>query len=146
MDAETGRSRDSLWGRWGTMRRVSQTQNVARPALAVSGIVLVGLVTGVGGWLIGDEDDPASFHHDSFEATVESVNDSGRYGCLEPVDPIVLKNFGGSVCGHIFLAAGMDASQGADVRVRWFTTNEPVGGGDGEEVETCVLEPSGPMR
>jgi hypothetical protein len=125
---------------------VSQTQTVVRSALAVTGIVLVGLISGIGGWLIGAKDDPPSFHRDSFEAIVESVDDDGRYGCLEPVDPTVLENFGGSVCGHIFLAAGMDASPGTGVRVRWFTTNETVGGGYEDPVETFVLQPSGPMR
>jgi hypothetical protein len=125
---------------------VSQTQTVARPALAVTGVVILGLVSGVGGWFLGAQGDPASADRHRFEAVVESVDDDGRYGCLEPVDPTVLEDFGGSVCGHIFLAAGMDASQGAGVRVRWFITNEPVGGGHDEEVDTFVLEPSDSPR
>jgi hypothetical protein len=128
------------------MRRVTQTQTVARSALAFTGMVLLGLICGIGGWFIGAEDGPASADHSPFEATVESVYDDGRYGCLAPVDPVVLENFGGSVCGQIFLAAGTDASQGVRVRVRWFTTNRPVVGEDEENVETFVLEPSGPVR
>ena len=123
------------------MRRVSQPQTVARSALAVIGVVLLGVTCGIGGWFIGAEDDPVSVDHDPFEATVESIDDGGRRGCLTPVDQAVLEDLGGSVCGHIFLAVGTDASQGARVRVRWYTTNEPVGGGDEENVETFVLEP-----
>ncbi|HEX6247427.1 MAG TPA: hypothetical protein VFZ64_06100 [Nocardioidaceae bacterium] len=58
----------------------------------------------------------------------------------------MLEDFGGLVCGDIVLVAGTDASQGARVRVRWFTANEPVGAGDQEEVETFALEPSGSVR
>lgn len=118
-----------------------------RPAGPCStGIVLLGLTCGIGGWFIGAEDEPASVDHAPFEARVETVDDGGRRGCLAPVDPTVLENLGGSVCGQIFLAAGTDASQGARVRVRWFTTNAPVGGGEDENVETFVLERSGLMR
>ncbi len=128
------------------MRRVSQTQTVARrPALAVAGVVLFGLICGVGGWFIG-ADGSAPVDHDRFEATVETVDDDGRRACLAPVDPTVLESLGGSVCGQIFVAAGTDASQGARVSVRWFTTNSPAGGGDEENVETFVLEPSGVTR
>ena len=129
------------------MRRVSQTQNVSRrSAFAVTGIVFLGLICGIGGWFIGAGDEPASTDHASFEATVETVDDDGRRGCLAPVNPSVLEDFGGSVCGQIFLAAGTDASQGSRVRVRWFTTDAPVGGGEDENVETFVLEPSGLSR
>lgn len=116
---------------------------LARPVLAVGGVVLLGLICGIGGWFIGAGDDPASFDHDSFEAIVESVDDDGRTGCLAPVDPTVLENLGGSVCGQIFLAAGTDASRGARVRVRWFTME---GSEDEQSIETFVLEPSGSMR
>ena len=125
---------------------MSQTQTVVRPALAVIGIALVGLICGIGGWFIGAEDAPATVDHDLFEAIVETVDDDGGRGCLEPVEPTVLEDLGGSVCGQIFLAAGTVASQGARVRVRCFTTNAPVGGGEEENVETFVLEPSGPKR
>ena len=129
------------------MRRVSQTQNVTRrPAIAATGIGLLGLICGIGGWFIGADDGPASDDHASFEATVESVDGEGRRGCLAPVNPSVLEAFGGSVCGQIFLAAGTDASQGSRVRVRWFTTDAPVGGGENENVETFVLEPSSLSR
>jgi hypothetical protein len=128
------------------MRRVSQTATVARPALAVTGIVLLGLLCAIGGWFLGAEDDPARVDHDPFEATVETVDDDGRRACLAPMDPTVLEDLGGSVCGQIFLAAGTDTSQGARVRVRWFTTSDPVGGGDEETVETFVLEPSGSIQ
>lgn len=125
------------------MRRVSETQTVSRrPAIAVTGIVFLGLICGIGGWFIGAGDDPASNDHAPFEATVETVDDGGRRGCLAPVNPSVLEDFGGSVCGQILVAAGTDASQGSRVRVRWFTTFAPVGGGENETVETFVLEPS----
>ena len=133
-------------GRSGTMRRVTQTRTVARPALVVTGAVLLGLTCGVGGWFIGAEGEPTSVDHAPFEARVETVNDDGRRGCLAPVNPTVLENLGGSVCGQIFVAAGTDTSQGARVLVRWFTTNAPVGGSEDENVETFILEPSGLMR
>ena len=126
------------------MRRVNQT--VARPALAVTGAAVLGLLCGIGGWFLGADDDPARVDHDPFEAIVETVDDDGRRGCLAPVDPTALENLGGPVCGQIFLAAGTDSSKGARVRVRWFTTSAPVGGGDEETVETFVLEPSGSMQ
>ncbi|MCD4534059.1 hypothetical protein LRP67_08210 [Nocardioides sp. cx-169] len=125
---------------------MTQPQTVARPALVIAGFVLLGLTCGIGGWFIGAEGEPTSVEHAPFEARVESVNEGGLRGCLAPVEPTVLENLGGSVCGQIFIAAGTDTSRGARVLVRWFTTNAPVGGREDENVETFVLESSGRMR
>jgi hypothetical protein len=109
------------------------------PVMAVSAVALAGLVCGVGGWFLGAQDEPVSSGRPAFEAFVESVREDGREACLAPVDPTLLQDLGGSVCGQIFIAPGTDASQDARVRVRWFTT---VGEPDDQTVETFVLEPS----
>lgn len=118
-----------------------------RPEVAAGVVALVGITCGVGGWLIGsggDSDDgpdgAATAVHRTFEATVESSADEGRTACLDPIDPTLREDFGGSVCGRVYGAAGTDVSEGARVHVEWFTlvdeeTEEPI--------ETFVLEQPG---
>lgn len=111
-----------------------------RHAPAVLAIVLVGAVCGAGGWLLGARTDPSASGRPTFQAVVESVNERGRTACLAPVDLELRRDFGGSVCGRIFVAPGTDASPEARVRVRWLTSEEGVGGQVTETVETFMLE------
>lgn len=115
-----------------------------RAADIAGAIVLVGVVCGAGGWLLGSglglgDGGGVTGVRLTFEARVESSADGGLTACLDPIDPIIRRDFGGSVCGRVYWTADADTSVGARVHVEWLSLTDDQ---TDEAIDTFVLEPS----